>query len=100
MLLVMRGQRGERCGIPGIFLFVLMTSNARRSLTIPRAASGGEFQVVFKTIAFFLWGREVAKKELGQKGLWTLSYLDDDMRILAARSLERDTGNLYILTRA
>lgn len=57
-------------------------------------------QVVFKTIAFLLWGQQLVKKDLGQAGLWTLSYLDNDIRILTARSLERDTGNLYVLARA
>lgn len=56
-------------------------------------------QVVFKTIAFLLFGQQLVKKDLGQEGIWTLSYLDDDMRVLTARSLERDTGNLYVLAR-
>lgn len=57
-------------------------------------------QVFFKTIAFLLFGQQLVKKELGQAGLWTLSYLDNDMRVLTARSLDRDTGNLYVLARA
>lgn len=35
-----------------------------------------------------------------KRGLWTLSYLDQDMRILTVRELEREIGNLYVLTRA
>ncbi|CAN0491035.1 unnamed protein product, partial [Scytosiphon promiscuus] len=56
-------------------------------------------QVIFETITFSLWGQQVIKKDLDQAGLWTLSYLDSDFRILTARSLERKTGNLYVLAR-
>eukprot|EP00752_Nemacystus_decipiens_P017553 g15730.t1 len=59
-----------------------------------------QWKVIFKTIAFLLFGQQLFKKELGQAGLWTLSYLDNDMRVLTARSLERDSGNLYVLSRA
>lgn len=62
--------------------------------------TGRYIQVVFKSIAFLLFGQQVVKNELDQAGLWTLSYLDDDMRVLTARSLERDTGNVYVLARA
>ncbi|CAB1098813.1 unnamed protein product [Ectocarpus sp. CCAP 1310/34] len=59
-----------------------------------------QWKVVFKSIAFLLFGQQLVKNELDQAGLWTLSYLDDDMRVLTARSLERDTGNVYVLARA
>ncbi|CAM9988683.1 unnamed protein product [Sphacelaria rigidula] len=59
-----------------------------------------QWKVIFQTIAFLLWGTQVVKKELGQEGLWTLSYLDQDMRILTARSFEKKNGNLYILAKA
>ncbi|CAN0583401.1 unnamed protein product, partial [Ectocarpus sp. 12 AP-2014] len=39
-----------------------------------------QWKVVFKSIAFLLFGQQLVKNELDQAGLWTLSYLDDDMR--------------------
>ncbi|CAM9243681.1 unnamed protein product, partial [Ascophyllum nodosum] len=59
-----------------------------------------QWKVIFKTIAFSLWGQQLIKRDLAQEGLWTLSYLDEDFRVLTARSLERETGNLYVLGRS
>ncbi|CAM9734887.1 unnamed protein product [Chrysoparadoxa australica] len=60
-----------------------------------------QWKVIFLDIAFKLLGVELIRKELGQEGLWTLTYVDDDFRVLTARSLERnDGGNLYVLARA
>ncbi|CAM9229251.1 unnamed protein product [Choristocarpus tenellus] len=59
-----------------------------------------QWKVIFKTIKFSLWGLQLIEKEIDNVGIWTLMYLDQNMRVLSARSTERTSGNMYILVKS
>eukprot|EP00611_Tribonema_gayanum_P025863 TRINITY_DN6004_c1_g1_i1.p1 TRINITY_DN6004_c1_g1~~TRINITY_DN6004_c1_g1_i1.p1 ORF type:complete len:275 (+),score=81.73 TRINITY_DN6004_c1_g1_i1:30-827(+) len=62
--------------------------------------NASQWRVIFQNIKFSVLGVALLNKEISAEGLWTLSYLDDDFRILTARSLARsDGGNVYILAK-
>jgi hypothetical protein len=60
-----------------------------------------QWRVRFLSIKFSLAGIQLVNKPIADTvGLWTITYLDDELRILTARSLARnDGGNVYVLKR-
>ena len=61
-----------------------------------------EWRVKFLNIKFKLLGIQVAEKSLtGSIGIWRMTYLDDNLRILYARSKEDPSTieNIYILAK-
>jgi hypothetical protein len=60
-----------------------------------------QWRVRFLSIKFSIAGIQLVNKPIADTvGLWTITYLDDELRILTARSLARnDGGNVYVLKR-
>jgi hypothetical protein len=74
------------------------TAAAAAQWTVENAS---QWRVVFQTIKFSFAGITLLDKPIDNAvGLWTLTYIDDDFRVLTARSLGRnDGGNVYILAK-
>lgn len=65
----------------------------------PTSENEKEWQVIFKTITFFIGPFAVASKPVNGRGIWKLNFIDDDFRVLYARGQSRDEENIYILKR-
>jgi len=55
--------------------------------------------VIFKRLSFKVFGVAVGGKDLEQKGLWRMSFLDDSLRILHAKGGKNLPENVYVLTK-
>lgn len=59
-----------------------------------------KWTVIFRSLAFKIFGLSVLKKELKQEGFWKMSYLDDEMRVLWAKGGKNlNKENVYVLVR-
>lgn len=59
-----------------------------------------KWNVKFKQIEFKLFGLSVLKKELTAEGIWRMSYIDSDFRILYAQGGKNAVSeNIYILAK-
>mmetsp|Transcript_19688 Transcript_19688/g.63287 ORF Transcript_19688/g.63287 Transcript_19688/m.63287 type:complete len:199 (+) Transcript_19688:1071-1667(+) len=57
-----------------------------------------EWQVIFDTLTFFLFSTiPVATKQVDGRGVWRMTYVDDDFRVLFAKGDTRTEENIYIL---
>ena len=57
------------------------------------------WRVRFQSIKFSIAGIPIVKKELQAEGIWRLSYVDDDLRVLYAQGGKSSTENIYILSK-
>lgn len=58
-----------------------------------------EWTVIFQDLAFSVFGAKVVDKDLAARGIWRMTYVDDDFRILWARGETKTDENIYILQR-
>ncbi|CAM9110356.1 unnamed protein product [Phaeothamnion confervicola] len=84
---------------PPLYLNIVTLGPLQGKLSATWEVAGPrQWRVIFRDIAILLFDITLVKKDINNAvGLWTLLYIDADYRVLTARSLARDEGNLYIL---